>query len=785
MTSSKYTAILAQELNLKSHQVEGALRLFAENCTVPFIARYRKEATGALDEVQLRAIQERHEYLQDLDDRRATVLETIELQGKLTEELKQKINSCTTKAELEDLYLPYKPRRRTRATKAIELGLEPLALLLLAQPLEGDPVSQAQTYVNPEGGVPDVEAALAGARDIVAERLSEDATIRSAVRQILSEQGEIQSSVVATKKGERSPYEDYYEYHELLKTIPSHRYLAICRGEEEDFLKIQVTGPIEIIQERCRGLIDIQPQSAFAPELQKALQDAVERLLLPSISNELRAELKERSDQVAIQVFADNVRKILLASPLGSKRVLAVDPGLRTGCKITVLDATGRCEKTEVFQLLRDAEEEGPRLAKIIREAKTEAIAIGNGTGSREALALVKRSLQGGELTDIIAVTVNESGASVYSASDLARAELPDLDVTFRGAVSIGRRLQDPLAELVKIDPKSIGVGQYQHDVHQPTLKRKLEEVVESCVNYVGVHLNTASPELLRYVSGIGPTLAQKIVTHRDQAGPFQSREELLKVKSFGPKAYEQAAGFLRVNGDNPLDATAVHPERYSLVQSMAINLGITVKDLVGNDTRAKSIDLNKYITEEVGRPTLEDIIEQLCRPGRDPRADFEAPAFRDDVTTLADLKEGMMLEGVVTNVTDFGAFVDIGVHQDGLVHISQLADRFIKSAREVTEVGQKIKVRVLSVDLERHRISLSAKSGAPNMEKSSGSPNAEQSHQHHSSPKPANSHHPRRPDKRRDEKNRNHHREDNAPRSANKPKANSPLTYNPFSKLK
>jgi protein Tex len=764
MSERSYAAILAQELQLEVRQVEGALGLFAEKCTVPFVARYRKEVTGGLDEVALRAIAERHEYLVGLDQRRQTVLQTIEEQGKLTAELRAQIEACATKAELEDLYLPFKPKRRTRATKAMAQGLEPLALRILEQPDHGDPAAEAAAFISDELGVSDAAAALAGARDIVAERLSELPALRAQLRRTVGERGDVQVSVVPDKRGERSRFEDYYEHAEPVRSIPSHRYLAICRGESEGVLRAQLAVSLVELVQQARALVGPRSSSPFAPLLEQALQDSVERLLLPSLSNEIRGELKERAEQSAIEVFAQNVRTLLLAPPLGPRRVAAVDPGLRTGCKIAILDATGRCEGTELVQLSRDEEQEGRRLGVILSKAKAEAVAVGNGTGGREALSLVRRAVHDAQLGEVIAVPVSESGASVYSASDLAREELPDLDVTYRGAVSIGRRLQDPLAELVKIDPKAIGVGQYQHDVHQPTLKRKLEDVVESCVNHVGVNLNTASAELLRYVSGIGPTLAQRIVAHRDAGGAFPSRAALRKVKGFGPKAFEQAAGFLRVAGDHPLDSTAVHPERYEVVERMADDLGVEMKQLVGGAELARRLDLPRYVAGDVGLPTLQDILEQLCRPGRDPRDRFDAPAFREDVTTLADLKEGMVLEGVVTNVTDFGAFVDVGVHQDGLVHVSQLADRFVRTPSEVVEVGQKLQVRVLSVDLERRRISLSARSNAGPKTRSGDTKTAA-------------------PGAETDGDRRGRDRE--KPAAREKPASKGPLTYNPFAKLR
>jgi uncharacterized protein len=705
---------IAAELNLPPQGVRAVVRLLEEGSTVPFIARYRKEATGSLDEVQIRNIEERRAYLIELEERRKAILESIASQGKLTPELKAKILACDTKAALEDLYLPYKPKRRTRATIAKERGLEPLALRILEQPAEGNPALEAQAFVSAEKEVPDVAAALQGARDIVAELASENADARARVREVFAEQGILVSEKAAGLAEGPTKFEQYYEFREAVKTIPSHRFLAIRRGERENVLRAHVEVDGEPVIVRLCGIMGLKQGSPFAAELKSAVEDGYKRLLAPSVENDLRVELKMRSDRGAVDVFADNLRNLLMAAPLGGKSVLGLDPGLRTGCKFVAVDATGKFLAETVLHLAKGAgAEEAARhqFLDYVKKYEPIAVAIGNGTGSREAERFARGTLKAAGI-DLLVVQVNEAGASVYSASDVAREEHPDLDVTVRGALSIARRLQDPLAELVKIDPKAIGVGQYQHDVHQPLLAKKLDEVVESCVNGVGVELNTASAPLLSRVSGIGPSLAKKIVKFREENGRFNNRAQLLDVSGLGPRAFEQSAGFLRVAGSaHPLDASAVHPERYELVERIAKDLGVELKDLIGNTQVIERIDVQRYVGEGVGEPTLRDIIAELKKPGRDPRADFEPPKFREDVEKLEDLTPGMVLEGVVTNVTAFGAFVDVGVHQDGLVHVSQLADRFIKDPNEVVKVGDKIKVRVIEVDLSRKRISLTARS--------------------------------------------------------------------------
>jgi protein Tex len=706
---------LVAELKLPERGVAAVLGLLGEGATVPFIARYRKEATGGLDEVQIRNIEERHAYLKELEERRATILASIEEQGKLTDELRARLLACTTKAELEDLYLPFKPRRRTRATIARERGLQPLADRILAQPPAGDPRAEAAAFVDPEQEVPDVDAALAGARDIVAETVSEAAEVRAAVRALYGREAVLHAEAVPEKTREPTKFELYYDHREPAATMPSHRYLAVRRGANEGVLKVDVEVAPEQVEPLVLARTAHEARSPFAAELRAAVADGVRRLLGPGIATDLKGDLKERADRAAVEVFARNLEDILLAAPLGQRPVVAIDPGLRTGCKCVALAETGKFLETTVIYLSQGAEAEARGravLLALLRKHQPAAVAVGNGTGGRETEDFVRRLVKD-EGLQAVPVSVNESGASVYSASDLAREEFPDLDVTVRGAISIGRRLQDPLAELVKIDPQSIGVGQYQHDVHQPLLARKLDEVVESCVNRVGVEANTASAALLGRVAGIGPALAKKIVKHRDEHGPFADRAALRKVPGLGPKTFEQAAGFLRIRGGrDPLDASAVHPERYALVASVARDQGVPVADLVGNASLVDRIPWPRYVSGDVGEPTLRDIAEELKKPGRDPRKQFEPPRFRDDVRTLEDLKPGMELEGVVTNVTAFGAFVDVGVHQDGLVHKSQLAERFVKDPHEVVRTGDRLQVRVLEVDLPRRRIALTARRG-------------------------------------------------------------------------
>jgi uncharacterized protein len=708
---------IADELRLPAAGVRAVTRLLAEGATVPFIARYRKEQTGGLDEVAIRAIEEKRDYIVELEDRRRTILHAIEEQGKLTPELRRAIEACRAKTDLEDLYLPYKAKRRTRAMMARERGLEPLAKRILAQPASGDPRREAAPFVDPAKDVPDADAALAGARDIVSEIVAERADVRSVVRSRLDREGMLECAAVPAKTKVPTKFEAYYDFSERAKTIPSHRFLAMLRGEEEGILRVKLRVDDDAVAFDIAGRVGWRRGGPFAGELQAAVVDATKRLLLPSIESDMRSDLKEASDVEAVKIFAENVSKLLLAPPLGRRTVLGIDPGQRTGCKCVVVDDTGKLLTHALIQLVGGAsalEQAKKTLTDLVTKHRPFALAVGNGTHGRET-ADFSRDVLKGLGSSALVVLVSESGASVYSASDVAREEFPDLDLTVRGAISIARRLQDPLAELVKIDPKAIGVGQYQHDIRPALLVRKLDEVVESCVNAVGVELNTASAPLLSRVAGVGPSLAKKIVAHREKGGAFRTRRDLLKVAGLGPKAFEQAAGFVRIRGaENPLDASAVHPERYSLVERIAKDAGVDVRALVGNEQLAAKIPWASYVSGDVGLPTLEDIRREVGKPGRDPRDTFEAPTFRDDVRKIEDVKPGMELEGSVTNVTAFGAFVDLGVHQDGLVHVSQLSDRFVKDPHAVVRVGDRIKVRVLEVDLARKRIALTAKTKPP-----------------------------------------------------------------------
>ncbi|GAB4164161.1 MAG: Tex family protein [Geothermobacteraceae bacterium] len=709
---------LVEETALPVAGVERTVALLEEGATIPFIARYRKEATGELDEVQIRAIDEGWRYLLELEDRRRTVLSSIAEQGKLTAELEARIRACRRKTELEDLYLPYRPKRRTRATIARERGLEPLAELLLERQGSGDdPLELAAAFVAADRDVPDVDAALAGACDILAERFAEDADLRALARDFVREQGEIVSKVARDREGQVSKYEMYYDHREPLKTVPSHRFLAMRRGEKEEWLRLRIEADEEAILARMEKRL-VRGEDAVAAQVREAIRDGWRRLLEPAIEVDLRVEAKQKADAAAIEVFAANLRNLLLQPPAGPKRILGIDPGLRTGSKLAVVDATGRfLEHATIYPHAGGAgklEQAREVLAELARRYQVELVAVGNGTAGREVEQFARQVLTDAGL-DVPVVLVNEAGASVYSASDIARDEFPDLDLTVRGAISIARRLQDPLAELVKIDPKSIGVGQYQHDVNQTDLQKALDATVESAVNWVGVNLNTASWRLLSYVAGIGEALARNIVAHRDANGPFASRRALLEVARFGPKAFEQAAGFLRLpEAEHPLDNTAVHPERYELVERMARDAGCSLTELIADPARIDAIDLKRYVDDEVGLPTLKDIVAELKKPGRDPRDRFEPPRFLEDVREITDLEEGMTLEGTVTNVAAFGAFVDIGVHQDGLVHVSELAHRFVRDPAEVVKVGQQVKVKVLSVDVERRRIGLSIKATEP-----------------------------------------------------------------------
>ncbi|WP_321470993.1 Tex family protein [uncultured Paludibaculum sp.] len=700
---------VAQILNVPLKGLTATIELLDEGGTVPFIARYRKEATGNLDEVQIRAIEEKLAYFRELEDRRATILASIEEQGKLTPELKARIEATLEKSELEDLYLPYKPKRRTKATIAREKGLDPLAQYLWAQEPAELPLTEfAATFVNAEKGVNTVAEALEGARHIVAEMVSEQADLRKALRLMMFEEGVVVSRKVMDAVDEQEKFKMYYDYREPVSKIPSHRMLAIRRGESENVLYFT----IELEPLRALDLIRrsvLKTPGDWTPELELACDDSYNRLLNSSIQTEIRLELKKRADTEAIQVFRENLQNLLLAPPAGQLGVMGIDPGIRTGCKIAIVDETGKyLDNTVIYPQRGDTAGAMKTLKALIAKFNVKAIAIGNGTASRETDAFVREFLQQEKLDTVFSVTVNESGASIYSASDIARQEFPDLDLTVRGAISIARRLQDPLAELVKIDPKSIGVGQYQHDVDQRQLQQSLETVIESCVNRVGVELNTASWALLRYVAGISERTALKIVEYRNENGKFTSRVQLTAVPGIGPKTFEQAAGFLRIRGAaNPLDMTAVHPESYPVVAQIAERLGVKLEEII---QQPQLLEKFKKDDIAVGVFTLNDILEELRKPGRDPRDKFVAPTFKEGVKEIADVQPGMVLEGVVTNVTKFGAFVDVGVHQDGLVHISELSNRYIQDASEVVKAGQIVKVKVLSADAKTKRIALSIK---------------------------------------------------------------------------
>ena len=717
----RHCARIAAELSKTVSQVEAVARLLAEDATVPFIARYRKEATGSLDEVDITAIRDRLEQLAELDKRRDAILASLEERNLLTDALRAAVMNADSLAALEDVYLPFRPKRRTRAMMAREKGLEPLADWLLAQNPAADPAAEATRYLDPEKGVSTVDEALAGARDIIAERIAETPDVRSSMRECFAAIGHLSSSVAKGKEEEGAKFRDYFEWTEPVAKAPGHRILAMLRGEEEGVLKVGIRPPetaaMSLLEQRVPT-----GASAAGRQVRMALEDGYDRLLAPAMETEIRAELKQRADTEAIDVFVRNMRDLLMAAPFGRKSVLAVDPGFRTGCKVVVLDPQGKLlHDTVIYPTLGPgrAGESAATVRDLCTRYGIAAIAIGNGTASRETEGFL-RGL--GLPNGIQIVVVNESGASIYSASDVARTEFPDKDITVRGAVSIGRRLMDPLAELVKLDPKTIGVGQYQHDVDQTRLRRSLDDTVMHCVNAVGVEVNTASRELLAYVSGLGPKLADNIIRHRDENGPFRSRRALRDVPRLGPKAFEQAAGFLRIHdGPDPLDASAVHPERYALVAAMAKDLDCTVADLIRSPELRARIDVARYVSDSVGLPTLRDILDELAKPGRDPREQFEAFAFSDQVHELKDLAPGMRLPGLVTNVTRFGAFVDIGVHQDGLVHVSELADRFVNDPADVVKVHQRVTVTVLEVDIARHRIALSMRT-RPEVQKEAGS---------------------------------------------------------------
>lgn len=706
--SNAHITKIADELKLRPKQVIDTVLLLDEGATVPFISRYRKEVTGSLDEVAITKIRDRIVDLRELDKRREAILESITKQGKLTDELKEKIIAVETMSELEDLYLPYKPKRRTRATVAKEKGLEPLAQLIFEQKEGVVPDEAAVPFVDVEKKVMSTDEALAGARDIIAEWVNEDAETRAKMRDLFFAKAVFISKVIKGKEEIGSKFKDYFDLTEPVSVAPSHRILAMRRGEKEEVLTLRVLPPEEEALAIVRTKF-VKGDNLSSRQVLLAVDDSYKRLLSLSMESEIRMLTKQKADEEAIHVFAKNLRQLLMEAALGQKSVLAVDPGFRTGCKVVCLDAQGKLlENTTVYigQSEASAQESTATIKKLCDKHKIEAVAIGNGTASRETEAFVR----GLNLPkEVIIIMVNESGASIYSASDLAREEFPSHDVTVRGAVSIGRRLQDPLAELVKIDPKSIGVGQYQHDVDQAKLKNGLDDVVSSCVNQVGVELNSASKQLLMYVSGLGPALAQAVVEHRNQHGAFATREELKAIPRLSVKVFEQAAGFLRIrNAANPLDSSAVHPERYPLVERMAKDVGCSLKDLMENDVIRKKIDIHKYVSDSVGIPTLNDIMQELAKPGRDPRAQFEVVQFKEGVHAIDQLTPGMKLNGIVTNITNFGCFVDIGVHHDGLVHISELSEKFVKNPADVVHVHQKVSVTVMEVDLQRQRIALS-----------------------------------------------------------------------------
>ncbi len=693
---------IASSLGINENQVRKTIELLDEGATIPFISRYRKEATGSLDEVQVAQIRDMRDQLVELEKRREAILKSLKELDKLSPELEKAVRGAETLAKLEDIYLPYKPKRKTRAMAAREKGLQALADKLFEQRML-DPEVLAAEFLE------DTEEALAGARDILAEEMMETAEVREEARYLFSRKTTVKSTVAKGKQEVGIKYKDYFDWSESLAQAPSHRVLALFRGENEGVLNLNLTGPDQEVLDKLDQRF-IKGNNACARQVTLAIQDGYKRLLLPAMENEMRTEVKKRADEEAIRVFAENIRQLLLAAPLGQKRVLALDPGFRTGCKLVCLDEQGTLlDNTAVFPHTGpgQAQEAAHTISAWVKKFKVQAIAIGNGTAGRETEAFVRNL----KLEGITIIMVNESGASIYSASEAARDEFPDKDITVRGAVSIGRRLMDPLAELVKIDPKSIGVGQYQHDVDQKKLQASLDDTVISCVNSVGVELNTASKQILSYVSGLGPQLAQNIIDYRTKNGPFIKRSDLKKVARLGEKAYEQAAAFLRIrNAKNPLDASAVHPERYEIVEKMAKDLNCKVADLLANDSIRKQIQLQKYVTTEVGMPTLTDILAELAKPGRDPREQFEAFEFTEGVNEIKDLRVGMKLPGIVTNITNFGAFVDIGVHQDGLVHVSQLADKFVKDPNEIVKVAQKVMVTVTEVDEARKRIALSMK---------------------------------------------------------------------------
>jgi len=702
--NEQHVKIIASALNIEPRQVRSTILLFEQGDTIPFVARYRKEMTGGLDEIALTSIRDQKEKLEAMDKRRESILNTLKENEQLTPELEKQIDEAKSLTELEDIYLPYKPKRKTRASIARERGLEPLAKIIMSQRREDIEIA-AQKFVNPSKDVKNLEAALAGARDIIAEWVSENRVARSRLRSLFNRQASIKSELVKDKEDDAAKFRNYWDFEELLRKAPSHRVLAMFRGENEGVLRVKVAPPETPALETLERMF-MKSNGRSGDEVWDAIKDAWKRLLFPTLETEFRHQAKEKADIEAIRVFAENLRQLLMAPPLGQKNVLAIDPGFRTGCKLVCLDKQGKLLHNETIYPHPPQNEVKQSINKIehlVSAYKIEAIAIGNGTAGRETERLVKYMRFD---KDVIAVVVNESGASVYSASSVAREEFPEYDVTVRGAVSIGRRLMDPLAELVKIDPKSIGVGQYQHDVNQGQLAKSLEDTVSSCVNAVGVELNTASKQLLSFVSGIGPVLAQNIINFRNENGAFPSRDAIKAVPRFGPKAYEQAAGFLRVReSKNPLDQSAVHPESYHIVEKMAKSLNVKVRDLMADEALRKKININDFVTEKAGLPTLNDIMEELSKPGRDPREKFGVFQFTEGINTIRDLKEGMELPGIVTNITAFGAFVDVGVHQDGLVHKSKIKKQYVHDPAEHLKLNQRIKVKVESIDLERKRI--------------------------------------------------------------------------------
>jgi len=705
----KYLSLLSLELNIREKQIANTLALLNEGATIPFISRYRKEVTGSLDEVQVAQIRDRYKQMVELDNRRKTILDTISEQGNLTQELSQKIEAALTIYELEDLYLPYKPKRKTKASMAREKGLEPLAKLLMVQNSQSLDL-YATRFVNAKLGVETLDDALAGARDIIAEWVSEDNIVRSRIRNLFKNEAVISTKLVKGKEEAAAKYQTYFDFGEKIAKAPSHRVLAMFRGETEGFLKLNLEPDADFAIESIERKF-VKSSNEAGQQVKKAVKDAYKRLIQPSIETEIRQILKEKADLEAIRVFGENLRQLLMAPPLGQKTVLALDPGFRTGCKVVVVNPQGKLLHNETIYPhppQNEQREASAKIQRLVEQYKVEAIAIGNGTAGRETESFVRKIPF---KTDVLAIVVNESGASVYSASSIARAEFQNYDVTVRGAVSIGRRLMDPLAELVKIDPKSIGVGQYQHDVNQTLLQEQLNQVVESSVNKVGVEVNTASKELLSYVSGIGPSLAQNIVDFRNENGPFASRAQLKKVPRFGDKAFEQAAGFLRIrDAKNPLDKSAVHPESYPVVEKISKKIGCSLDDLIQKEELRKQIVLSEFVTDKVGLPTLTDILAELAKPGRDPRAKFDMFEFDQRVHRMDDLQIGMVLPGIVTNITNFGAFVDIGVHQDGFVHISHVANKYVSDINQELKLNQKVIVKVLSVEIERKRIGLSMK---------------------------------------------------------------------------